>query len=94
MSRKQQIENHARAIHDKTTNFTCEQCGKVFLKNYITPHQVFPLLPFDFNHPQALSSKMQLQIHIAIHLGIKKFKCDQCGKVLSTYFILDNIRYT
>lgn len=69
---------------DKKYNFICEICNKGELFNEILNSlSIFKII-------LALSRKIDLERHLVLHTGSKKFMCQYCGKTFSLKSYLTN----
>ena len=86
-TRKSVLDVHINAVHSKETTYTCDQCGYTtgyycallsHIKNIHTKPYKYPC-PW-LGCTKMFITKGNLQRHLPVHTGERKFKCKRCLK--------------
>ncbi|CAH2101319.1 unnamed protein product [Euphydryas editha] len=81
-STKRESDNHKKEVHSENLCWICEVCGKKFLNPSSYYTHVRSHLPdrLECAHcDYRCVTKSDMEKHLRVHSGIKKFKCTQCS---------------
>ncbi|CAH0730548.1 unnamed protein product, partial [Brenthis ino] len=88
---KKQSDEHRKKFHNENVSWICEICGKTFLYrgSHYTHVRSHEPPRYSCAHCDYCSTmKSDLEKHLRIHFGIKKYKCSKCP---ASYHTVSNL---